>query len=55
MTALNWSDSDQRDMLAGSDAEGAMLWVENYCRNHPLDTFFDATLALRRELSEKPR
>ncbi|MBL8661155.1 MAG: hypothetical protein JNM75_15570 [Rhodospirillales bacterium] len=55
MTALNWSDPAQRDLLAGSDAEGAMLWVENYCRGQPLDTFFDATLALRRELIEKVR
>lgn len=55
ITALNWSDPRRRDLLEGSDAEGAMLWVENHCRAKPLDTFFDAALALRQELSNKQR
>lgn len=55
ITALNWSAADRRDLLEGSDAEGAMLWVENYCRGKPLDTFLDAALALRQELANKPR
>lgn len=55
ITALNWSDPQRRDRLAGTDAEGAMLWVENHCRTQPLDTFFDAALALERELSRKGR
>lgn len=55
ITALNWAGPDRRDLLAGADAEGAMLWIENYCRARPLDTFFDAALALRRELAEKSR
>lgn len=55
LTALNWSDPERPDLLAGTDAEGAMLWVENHCRSQPLDTFFDAALALRRELVGKAR
>lgn len=55
ITALNWMDPDRRDLLEGSDAEGAMLWVENYCRAKPLDTFLDAALALRQELGNKAR
>lgn len=53
ITALNWMDPNRQDLLEGSDAEGAMLWVENYCRTHPLDTFFDAALALRQELAAR--
>lgn len=55
ITALNWSEPQRRDLLAGADAEGAMLWVENYCRAQPLDTFFDATVALQRELAGRNR
>jgi hypothetical protein len=27
-------------------AEGTMAWVENYCREHPLERYFDALEAL---------
>lgn len=40
------------DPLRGIDAEAVWAWVDNYCRNHPLDTVTHAAGYL---LAEHPR
>jgi hypothetical protein len=52
-TALNWIMLSNRDLLASTDAEGAMTWLEDYCRAKPDDTFFDAAVALQHEFSTR--
>lgn len=37
----------------GTDAEGRLLWILNYCRAHPLEKFFVATETLLLELDVK--
>jgi hypothetical protein len=34
---------------------GEMLWLENYCRAHPLDTYLAAVINLRKTLKEQGR
>jgi hypothetical protein len=33
------------DVLKASDPEGAVAWVDGYCRSHPLDRLADAARA----------
>lgn len=40
------SYSTNNNLLAGSDIESAMLWIENYCRQNPLSNFLEGTFAL---------
>jgi hypothetical protein len=35
-----------KDILKGTDLNGAMLWLEDYCRAHRLETFVEAVRAL---------
>jgi hypothetical protein len=46
LTALNWmasavgvQDGTYKNIMQGTDLEGQMLWLENYCRQHPLSDF----------------
>ncbi len=34
-----------RDVLNGTDLQGALYWLDNYCRDHPVDNFASATTA----------
>jgi hypothetical protein len=36
-----------------SDLNGAMLWIENYCKTHPLEVFAEAVESLVDELYPK--
>lgn len=38
------------DVKRGLDPQALMLWLENYCRENPLDTFIRAVIMLRDEL-----
>lgn len=40
-----------RDLSEGTDAQGLMAWIDNYCSAHPLDQVVDATAALATELA----
>jgi hypothetical protein len=42
LTATN----DIKNQQVSIDMDGAMAWVENYCRAHPLDPYFVALDAL---------
>ena len=46
MTAVNQLSHTAYSMLGTSDIEGAMLWIENYCRKNPLEPFAVASHAL---------
>lgn len=41
------------ETLKGTDATSVQLWLENYCRAHPLERFFSAVTHLLQELAEK--
>lgn len=47
------SASLDKDVLSGRDPDAIELWLDNYCNNNPLDTFFTASLKLLTELSRK--
>ena len=59
LTAVNKYQSGIRyydalgDIKAGRDSQALMLWLENYCRENPLDSFFRAVLMLQNELQRK--
>ena len=35
ITALNWQTPDTYQMLGDSDFKSTVLWIENYCKEHP--------------------
>jgi len=41
------------DYFKGTDMEGRLLWMLNYCRAHPLEMFNDAAVKLMTELHKK--
>jgi hypothetical protein len=46
LTAYNRKTDEITNILEGTDIAGAMLWLENYCRMHPTESFADAAFAL---------
>lgn len=40
------------DIKAGRDPQALMLWLENYCRENPLDNFARAVFMLQNELQK---
>ena len=52
-TAYNKLKPDTYDILAVTDAEAVRLWLENYCKQNPLDDFTDAVDSLIIELYPK--
>ena len=58
ITAMNYwvipRDRDGiRNLTEGTDTEGIMAWIDNYCAAHPLDLLDDATMALTAESRTK--
>jgi hypothetical protein len=41
-----------RDIKAGRDRQALLLWLENYCRENPLDNFARAVFMLQHELQK---
>lgn len=41
-----------RDIKAGRDPQALMLWLDNYCRENPLDNFARAVFMLQNELQK---
>jgi hypothetical protein len=46
LTAYDRNTDGITNILEGTDIAGAMLWLENYCRMHPTESFADAAFAL---------
>jgi len=55
ISGRNEADRLVRDHAAGIDRESLMIWITNYCKSNPLDSFFVAASALISELKAKGR
>lgn len=44
---------DGVEYFEGSDTDSVQLWLENYCRAHPLEPFSTSVMHLMLELSKK--
>ena len=61
LSGVNWEKAQERskDAMAGSSSSdhfvGAMVWIENYCRQHPFVPYFEAVFNLRNTLAAKER
>jgi hypothetical protein len=53
LTRYNYAVGHTYNMLGSTDLDGALLWLENYCRANPLDDFEIATRKLIAALSPK--
>ena len=50
LSGTNYSDPIEGGVAEHTDLNGRMAWLENYCRNHPLDTYVKAVMELRKYL-----
>ena len=50
LSGVNMAGNADTEFLAGFDGEALWAWLDNYCRDHPLDRFPVAVTALCREL-----
>jgi hypothetical protein len=46
LSAYNRDTSQTYDIRGGSDLDGINVWLENYCRANPLETYIDAVYQL---------
>jgi hypothetical protein len=53
LTAVNVFGDGPSHLAKGTDAEGIMTWIDNYCAQHPGDSLTVAAKALVNELTEK--
>ena len=51
--ASAYSMRTDEEVLHGKDADAIALWLENYCREHPLDNFSRASMELLATLEKK--
>ena len=47
LTGANVWDTTHSELGKGTDTQGKMAWIENYCRAKPLDQFSNAVIGLR--------
>lgn len=53
-SGLNWAKSGARgDVLRNTDTEAAFGWVDQFCRERPLETLLWAVVNLDRELARR--
>jgi hypothetical protein len=52
VSGSNWS-SKGKDELEGINADAVYSWLDNYCRQNPLDRFPTAVNRLAQELSDR--
>ncbi len=52
-SAINYKVYDGENILHGTDAESAMLWIRNYCQKNPLNALAGAAVSLYIELRDK--
>lgn len=50
LVGTNYADPIEAEVGEHTDQDGRMAWLENYCRNHPLDTYIKALMELRKFL-----
>ena len=53
LTAVNVFGDGPSHLAKGTDAEGIMTWIDNYCAQHPGHSLTVAAKALVNELTEK--
>ncbi len=51
----NYASGQSGNVSAGIDLDGQFAWIDAYCQAHPLDSLFQATGALVRELEKRAR
>ncbi|MHA7061881.1 hypothetical protein [Azospirillum argentinense] len=52
-TMVNVTTPGVENLFQGTDIGGVMVWLENYCRQHPLDQFAMALSALWTEQAKR--
>ncbi|RWA59461.1 hypothetical protein [Mesorhizobium sp.] len=55
LTAMNYRNSlsgADGNVTSKTDSDGMMMWMVNYCREHPLDDLNKATMQLYFELTK---
>jgi hypothetical protein len=50
LSGMNAGDPLTHSVGHGVQPEGNNVWIDNYCRQHPLEMLYDAALALRAAL-----
>jgi hypothetical protein len=55
ITGRNHASSEISDYAGGTDRPALMAWISNYCREHPLDSFYDAVNRLLQTLEKTGR
>ncbi len=55
ITAYNFYVPGLSNVAKGTDVVGREAWIDNYCRDHPLDKIVDATEALIKHLKTRQR
>ena len=53
VTAVNRFGYGSSDISKGTDADGIVSWIDNYCAQHPRDALADAASALTIELQAR--
>jgi len=55
ITAFNqYGSKPESDVSEGTTTEEMMVWIDNYCRNHPTDNVYKASAALVDQFRQKP-
>jgi len=55
VTSYNLYGIGSDDVARATDVSGRNGWIDNYCRDHPLDTIAAAAIKLVEELGSHPR
>jgi hypothetical protein len=53
VTAFNNYASETGNVSAGANITALSVWIDDYCKAHPLDSLFQASNALIKELQKK--
>jgi hypothetical protein len=53
LSGANAASSTFKDRLEGIDADAVYAWLDNYCRQNPLEIFPEAVSNLSRELANR--
>ena len=54
ITAFNqYGSKPERDISEGKNTEEVMVWIDNYCKQHPADNVYRASAALVDEFRQK--
>ena len=55
VTGFNqYGSKPESDVSEGTTTEKMMVWIDNYCRNHPADNLYRASAAFVDEFRQKP-